>query len=121
MLDIDNLRTHAFQKKGVSEDLPFDESVLALRVGNKIFALTNLDAEEFSVNLKAPPHQIIEWREEFPYAVQPGYHMSKKHWNTVFPNRGLNPELFFKMVDTSYESVLDTLPKKTQREISQSS
>ena len=117
MLGIDDLRSHCFKKKGVSEDLPFDESVLALRVGKKIFALTNLDAEEFSVNLKAPPHQIIEWREQFPNAVQPGYHMNKKHWNTVYPNRGLKRETFLHMVDQSYRSVFDTLTKKLKSEI----
>lgn len=118
-MNIEIFRDHCLKKLGVSEDMPFDDSVLVFRTGGKIFALTNLHAEEFSVNLKADPAKIIEWREAFPDIVLPGYHMSKKHWNTVYPNRGLGNNLFVEMVDTSYECVFSGLPKKFQRELLQ--
>lgn len=117
-MDVSNLRRFCLEKVGVTEDMPFDESVLALRVGGKIFALTNINNEEFSVNLKAHPDLIVQWREEYPDIVLPGYHMSKKHWNTVYPNRGLKPDQFFEMVNTSYEAVFRTLPKWKQKELS---
>ena len=117
MMDSQELRDFCLSKPAVTEDMPFDEHVLAFRVGGKIFALTNLSQEEFSVNLKAPPELITEWRELHPESVQPGYHMNKKHWNTVYPNRGLNREMFFEMVGTSYKAVLSKLPAKVRKEI----
>ena len=111
-MDIVAFRDYVIEKKGVTEDLPFDESILAFRVGNKIFALTNLDAAEFSVNLKGKPEDNITNREKYPEAVTPGYHMNKKHWNTVFPNNGLTSQVFLQMVDESYDLVFQSLPKK---------
>jgi len=117
MLDIDFLRKYCLLKPGVTEDLPFDESVLAFRVGNKIFALTNLDAEEFSVNLKGRPQENILHREQYPEAVFPGYHMNKQHWNTVFPNNNLPSELFLQMVDQSFNLVFQSLPNKVRESL----
>ncbi len=117
MIDIDSLRNHCLGKAGVTEDMPFGEDVLAFRLGGKIFALTNLNQSEFSVNLKAPPEQIIAWREQFPVSVLPGYHMNKKHWNTVFPNRGLPAGDFYKMVNTSYQAVYNGLTGKAKRDL----
>jgi len=117
MLDIDFLRNYCLLKKGVTEDLPFDESLLAFRVGNKIFALTNLNAEEFSVNLKGMPIENILHREQYPEAVFPGYHMNKMHWNAVFPNNNLPSELFLQMVDQSFNLVFQSLPKKVRESL----
>lgn len=117
MVDIESLRNHCLNKTGVTEDMPFGEDVLAFRVAEKIFALTNLNQSELSVNLKAPPEQIISWREQFPDSVLPGYHMNKKHWNTVFPNRGLPAGDFYKMVDTSYQAVYNGLSGKVKKEL----
>lgn len=110
-------RDYCLNKTGVTEDMPFDDSVLVFRIGGKIFALTNLHSDEFSVNLKAEPALVQEWRESFPEIVMPGYHMNKKHWNTVYPNRGLENRIFFQMVNTSHDCVFAGLSKKVQREL----
>ncbi|TVQ49566.1 MAG: MmcQ/YjbR family DNA-binding protein [Saprospirales bacterium] len=116
-MDIVSFRDYVIEKKGVTEDLPFDESILAFRIGNKIFALTNLDAAEFSINLKGNPQDNITNREKYPEAVFPGYHMNKQHWNTVFPNKNLPAELFFQMVDQSFNLVYQSLPKKVRESL----
>jgi len=117
VIDIESLRNHCLNKAGVTEDMPFGEDVLAFRLAGKIFALTNFNQSEFSVNLKAPPEQIIAWREDFPESVMPGYHMNKKHWNTVMPGRGLPADDFYKMVDTSYRAVYNGLSGKAKRDL----
>lgn len=116
-MDIITFRDYAVKKNGVTEDLPFDESILAFRIGNKIFALTNLDAEEFSLNFKGSSQENILHRELYPEAVFPGYHMNKQHWNTVFPNKNLPTELFFQMVDQSFNLVYQSLPKKVRESL----
>jgi predicted DNA-binding protein (MmcQ/YjbR family) len=80
-MNIEEFRDYCLTKKGVSEDFPFDETTLVMKVLDKMFALGNLDGP-LSINLKCNPEKAIELRELYP-AVKPGYHMSKKHWNTV--------------------------------------
>jgi predicted DNA-binding protein (MmcQ/YjbR family) len=112
-MDLIAFRTYCLEKKGTSEDFPFDEVTLALRVGGKIFALTGLDAERFQVNLKCEPEYAVELREQYP-EVQPGYHMNKKHWNTVDFEGSLPESLLRRLIDHSYEQTVKTL-KKAER------
>ena len=114
-MNIETFRTHCLAKKGVSEDLPFDDQVLVFKVLGKMFALTQVDQFE-SVNLKCKPEQAIELREMYP-AVQPGYHMNKKHWNTVYIDGSINDELIFQWLDESYQLVCSGLTKKQQKEL----
>lgn len=101
--------------KGTSEGFPFDEKTLAFKVGGKLFAL--LDIDEFtSVNLKCDPEKAIDLREQF-LGVQPGYHMNKKHWNTVVLQSDVSDQLLLELVVHSYELVFNSLPKKTQHEL----
>lgn len=101
--------------KGTSEGFPFDEKTLAFKVGGKLFAL--LDIDEFtSVNLKCDPEKAIDLREQFS-AVQPGYHMNKKHWNTVVLQSDVSDQLLLELVVHSYELVFNSLPKKIQHEL----
>ncbi len=109
------LRQYCLSKPGTSEDFPFDEDTLVFRVAGRIFALHSL-GEGDSVNLKADPGLVVEWRETYPQ-VQPGYHMNKTHWNTVY-FEGLPESVLSMMVDESYRSVLYKLPKKIQKELS---
>ncbi len=87
-MNIEALRNYCLSKKMVTEDTPFGDQTLVFRVMEKIFALTGLDTEHCSVNLKCDPDFAIELREKYA-DIQPGYHMNKKHWNTVACENGL--------------------------------
>ncbi len=80
-----------------------------------MFALTDLDNFE-SVNLKCDPERAVQLREEFP-SVQPGYHMNKKHWNTILMNEGVSDRLIKEWIDDSYSLVVGSLPKKLRLEL----
>lgn len=79
---------YCLQKKGVEEAFPFDETTLVYKVMGKMFAATNIETRPLSINLKCDPVYALELRETYE-AVQPGYHMNKKHWNTVICDRGI--------------------------------
>lgn len=81
----------------------------------RMFALTDLDNFE-SVNLKCDPERAVQLREEFP-SVQPGYHMNKKHWNTILMNEGVSDRLIKEWIDDSYSLVVGSLPKKLRLEL----
>ena len=97
-MDLEYFRQHCLSKKGVTEEFPFDEHTLVFKVMGKMFALTGLAREEFAINLKCDPERAVELRELHP-EIEPGYHMSKKHWNTVQCERGLDPRLIIELVD----------------------
>lgn len=113
-MNIEQFREFCIAKPGVSEDFPFGEDTLVFRVGGKIFALTSVTASRFTVNLKCDPERAIDLREHHE-EVQPGYHMNKKHWNTVDFEGDLDVSLLRELVNHSYELIRDSLPKK-QRE-----
>lgn len=113
-MDIDAFREYCFTKKGVTEDFPFDEVTLCIRVMGKIFAITGLDSEQFKVNLKCDPDYALELREHHP-EVQPGWHMNKHHWNTVDFEGALSAPLLRQLIDHSYDLVAKSL-KKAQKE-----
>ena len=114
-MNIEEFYAYCLQKKGVSEHFPFDEQTLVFKVGTKIFALTDV-ASFRSINLKCNPEKAIELREEYA-AVQPAYHMNKKHWNTILLFSDLDDQLLKELIDHSYNLVLNSLPKKTRDEI----
>ena len=114
-MHIDEFRIYCISKKGVEECFPFNETTLVFKVMGKMFALTGLDKEEFTANLKCNPERAIELREEYS-EIQPGYHMSKKHWNTVSFEGSLDDDLLCKLIDHSYDLVVKSLRKK-DREI----
>ena len=113
-MNIEEFRNYCLSKKAVTEDFPFDETTLVFKVMEKMFALTGLNAEEFRVNLKCDPEYAIELREEYEDII-PGWHMSKKHWNTVYFENGLEMDLLCKLVDHSYDMVVKKM-KKADRE-----
>ena len=110
-MSLDDFREYCLQKKGVTEDFPFDEVTLCLRVLGKIFAITGLDGARFAVALKADPEYAVALREQYP-EVQPGWHMNKTHWNTVDFEGGLGDRLLQTLIDHSYEQVVRGLRKK---------
>ena len=95
----------------VMEDFPFDQTTLVFKVCGKIFALTGLDNIEFKVNLKCDPDRSIELREEYE-SIRAGFHMNKKHWNTVIVDGSFPEDLFRELIDHSYDLVIRGLPKK---------
>jgi len=104
-MNLDKLRTFCLSLTGTSEDFPFDKTTLAFRVNGKIYALT--DIEEFhSINLKCNPERAIELRASYPENILPGYHMNKKHWNTVVFKNFSNDKLLFELIEHSYSLVI---------------
>ena len=97
-----------------TEDFPFDDQVLVFRVAGKIFGLISLD-EPDHMNLKADPERAAEWRATY-HQVQPGYHMNKTHWNTVY-FEGLPAVLIQGMLEHSYDMVFQKLPLKLRNQL----
>lgn len=95
--------------------MPFGENTLVFKVMDKMFALTNLEGD-LSINLKCDPEKAIELREHFP-AVQPGYHMNKKHWNTVYIDGSIDDVRIREWIDHSYDLVVLSLPKDKQKQL----
>lgn len=114
-MNIEAFRSYCIGKKGVTEEFPFDENTLVFKVMGKMFALTDLENFE-SVNLKCDPEKAVQLREEFP-AVIPGYHMSKKHWNTILIDGSIPDKLLKTWIDDSYNLVAVSLSKKLQLDL----
>ena len=119
-MNIEDFHNYCISKKGVTEAFPFDEDTLVFKVMGKMFALTSLkswEAGDHSVNLKCDPEWALELREQYE-SVQPGYHMSKVHWNTVHISNGeLDEKLIRQLIDHSYILVVNSLPKKLKDEL----
>lgn len=116
-MDIEKVRAYCLNQKGVEETCPFGPDTLVYKVMGKIFALTGLDEEECSVNLKCDPERALELRDEYPDQIFPGYHMNKKHWNTVFFERGLPDPFLISLIDHSYALVVASLPQKVREQL----
>ena len=110
-MHIEAFREYCIAKTGVTEELPFDEDTLVFKVGGKMFALCSLSEYERGIALKCLPEKAEELRELYPDRVFPGYHMSKKHWNTVLPEAGLQEQLIKDWIDDSYFLVASKLTK----------
>ena len=109
-MDIELLREECLSLPYVEEKFPFDEYTLVFYVGSKLFALTDLQTPN-SVNLKCDPEQAIELRERY-MGIVPGYHMNKKHWNTVVFNADVSDKLILELLHNSYQLVWNKLPRK---------
>ena len=116
-MNIEQIRDYCLGKPGTTECFPFDETTLVFKVGtadkNKMYALCSLERLPQGINLKCDPERAIELREEYQ-EITPGYHMSKKHWNTIMLKSDLTTKLFMELIDHSYELVFNSLPKKTR-------
>ena len=110
-MNIESLREYVLGKPSVTEGFPFGDTVIVYKVNNKMFLLLPLDTQPLQFNVKCDPEKAIELREEYPDAVLPGYHMNKKHWNTVVANGTLSSKQLLAMVDESYRLVFDKKKK----------
>jgi len=115
-MNIESYRTYCLSKPGTSEGMPFDDKVLVFKVMNKMFALTDIDAFA-SINLKCDPERAVTLREEFDGAIIAGYHMNKKHWNTITTDGAVPDKLIYELIDHSYELIVKSLPRKTREEL----
>ncbi len=116
MLTLEDIRKYCASKKGSREDFPFDFTTLVFKVGPKMYGLTSIDSDELFLNLKCDPHLSLELRSRYA-AVEPGYHMNKKHWNTVIVDGTIPDESILRMIDHSYELVFRKLPRREREEI----
>lgn len=115
-MHLEATREYCLSKKGATEDFPFDEHTLVFKVMNKMFALVALERSPESINLKCDPERAIELREEYPDDIFAGYHMSKKHWNTVRLEQGLEDKFIAELIDHSYDLVVAKL-RKVDKEV----
>jgi len=113
-MNIEEYRDYCIGKTGVTESFPFDEDILVFKVFDKMFALANTNGE-LRISLKCDPEKAIQLREKHPEII-PGYHLSKKHWNTLDMTKGLDNKLIEELIDHSYQLVFDSLPKKIREE-----
>ena len=114
-MNIESLRDYCLSKPAAEETLPFGPDTLVYKVAGKVFLLTGLDEEQLSFNVKCDPDRAIELREEFS-CVLPGYHMNKKHWNTIVVDGSVPTKQLKEWIDHSYELVVGSLPKKLRDE-----
>ena len=114
-MNIEELRDYCLLKPLVTECFPFDATTLVFKVAEKMFALIDLE-ESTKVNLKCDPELVDELRDRYA-EVEPGYHMSKKHWNTVRMNGMLSDELIRQWIDDSYNLVVKSLSGKKRKEL----
>ena len=113
-MNIEELRDYCLSKPHVTESFPFDKETLVFKVGEKLFALIGLEHHPAAVNLKCDPDKALELRDTYPEIIA-GYHMSKKHWNTVTIEGSLKPDFIKALIDHSYDLVVKGMTKK-QRE-----
>lgn len=104
-MHIEELREYVIKKPSVTEGFPFGDTVIVFKVNSKVFLLVPLDTERLQFNVKCNPDKAIQLREEYPDCVLPGYHMNKKHWNTVIVDGTLSSKQLKEMVDESYNLV----------------
>ena len=118
-MNLETLYEYSLSKNAVTEHFPFDEDTLVFKVGGKMFALASLSEWEKgnpTVNLKCDPDWAEELRIQYD-DIEPGFHMSKVHWNTVKVNRGVSDSFLRELITHSYELVFKSLTKKIQSEI----
>jgi predicted DNA-binding protein (MmcQ/YjbR family) len=113
-MNFETLKQYCLYKKCVTMDFPFDDNTLVFRVGGKMFLLTNINDPNLKINLKCDPFIAESLRQEYS-SITPGYHMNKRHWNTVAVDENIPNERLLWMIDMSYDLVLKSL-KKADRE-----
>ena len=110
------LRDHCLSFPGAEETFPFGPNTSVFKVGGKMFALSQLAAEELRVSVKCEPALAEQLREAHP-AVIPGYHLNKRHWNTVIVTGGLTDQTIKDMIEDSYDLVVSSLPQPQHQQL----
>lgn len=115
-MTLEDLRRFALSLPGTTEDMPFGPDILVLRLHGKIFMLITLDVAPLRINLKCDPSRAVELRALYPQ-ITPGWHMNKKHWNSVTDLELLPRGLVRSLISHSYNCVLSSLPMKERRSL----
>ena len=115
-MNLEDIRKYCLNKKGTKEDFPFDEETLVFKVGSKMYGLTNIKSNVLSLNLKCDPVMSLDLRKEYS-SIRPGYHMNKRHWNTVVVDGSLPEEQIYFLIDMSYDLVYKGLKKSEKFQI----
>jgi predicted DNA-binding protein (MmcQ/YjbR family) len=105
------LRSFCLSFNAAVEDFPFGPETSVFKVQGKLFALTTLDARPLTVNLKCDPDDAVRLRHDHPDLIIPGYHMNKRHWNTVTADATLPDPLLRELIEDSYDLVVAGLPR----------
>jgi predicted DNA-binding protein (MmcQ/YjbR family) len=113
-MDAAALRAWCLEQPGAIEDFPFGPEHSVFKVGGKIFAISALEREPLEVSVKCEPELAVALRDSYP-AIRPGYHLNKRHWNTVHLDGKLPDSMVEQMVEDSYDLIVARLPKATQR------
>ncbi|GKX29547.1 DNA-binding protein [Vallitalea longa] len=116
MLTRDEVKKYILNKPGAYEDFPFGDDTPVFKVGSRMFSLINKDKKELRINLKSDPDDAIYLRDNFD-AIIPGYHMHKRHWNTVIVDNRLPDGMVKDLIDKSYELVYNKLKKDEKEQI----
>ena len=109
-MEFETLREYVLNKRGSHEEFPFGPSVMVYKVMSKIFTIISLDESPLRINLKCDPELALHLRAAYN-AVEPGYHMNKKHWNTIILDGSIPNDEIFAMIDDSYDLVIKGLKK----------
>ncbi|MEI6020080.1 MAG: MmcQ/YjbR family DNA-binding protein [Bacteroidota bacterium] len=115
-MNVEEIRAFCLEFQGVEESFPFGDQTLVFKVGGKIFLLLALDANPVQFNIKCDPDEAIKLREKHACVI-PGYHMNKRHWNTILCEYNLSKKLAFEWIKSSYLLVFDSLPKSLKSSI----
>ncbi|MES2397676.1 MAG: MmcQ/YjbR family DNA-binding protein [Bacteroidota bacterium] len=115
-MNIEELREYCISKKGVTESLPFGPETLVFKVMGKAFLLTGMDGRPLQFNVKCDPEKAIELREKYTCVI-PGYHMNKKHWNTIIVDGTVSTNLLHVWITDSYDLVVSGLTRKAKQEL----
>jgi predicted DNA-binding protein (MmcQ/YjbR family) len=110
------LRRRCLEFPGAVEEFPFAEGVSVFKVGGRTFALSRLAARPLSISLKCEPELAQQLRASYP-EIEPGYHLNKRHWNTVRLNGSLPDRFVLDLIEDSYDLVMEKLPRRVQREL----
>ncbi|MBL7931310.1 MAG: MmcQ/YjbR family DNA-binding protein [Bacteroidia bacterium] len=112
----EEIRDYCLEKREVEESFPFDNETLVFKVAGKMFLLLALDSQPLQFNVKCDPDKAVELREKYSY-VLPGYHMSKKHWNTIICESHVAHKKILSWIDDSYDLVSNSLPKTLKNKL----
>jgi predicted DNA-binding protein (MmcQ/YjbR family) len=115
-MNIEEIRLYCLSLKGATEDTPFDDITICFRVMKKIFAILPTDTLDAQINVKCDPDYAVELREEHE-DIEPGFHMNKTHWNTMYCERGLESKLIKKLIEHSYTLIVKSLSKAQREEL----
>jgi predicted DNA-binding protein (MmcQ/YjbR family) len=115
-VDATELRTWCLRRPGAIEDFPFGPEHSVFKVAGKMFALSALDRTPLEVSVKCEPELAISLRQSYP-AIRPGYHLNKRHWNTITLDGSLPDQLVRDLIEDSYDLVVSALPRRVRDQL----